>query len=65
MRYIDLQIMIFDQLHSYITSVACTDPQRGTIMDGGGGGGLVCIGFGPPQLGVGDMAKISLFFFFF
>ncbi len=53
---------MFDQLHSYITSVACTDPRRGTIMDGGGGG-LVCIGFGPPRLGVGDMAKISLYFF--
>ncbi len=24
---------MFDQLHSYITSVACTDPRRGTIVD--------------------------------
>ncbi len=38
-----------------------------TIGDrGGGGGGYgVCVyGFGPPRLGVGDLAKISLFRFF-
>ncbi len=31
---------------------------------GGGGGGVGVYGFGPPRLWVGDMAKISLFFFF-
>ncbi len=32
---------------------------------GGGGGGVGVYGFGPPRLWVGDMAKISLFLFFF
>ncbi len=32
-------------------------------MDGGGGG-IGMYGFGPPRLGVGDMANISQFFFF-
>ncbi len=39
---------MFDQLHSYITSVACIDPRRGTIVDGGGGWmGGVCMGLVP------------------
>ncbi len=64
MRYIDLQIMNFDQLHSYITSVACTDPQRGTIMDGGGGGIGVYWVWSPSARG-GRYGKNITFFFFF
>ncbi len=32
---------------------------------GWGWGGVGMYGFGPPRLGVGDMANISQFFFFF